>query len=755
MSRKSRSPRSSRDASSIPTASPFPGARVHLAARGASGAFDVDADPEGTALRRTATSEVDGTFTANVDGLGCAFDVSASASGFASAIVEDVALSGPPVEIRLGRGVTVTGTVRDLQENPVPGASITFRGLAGRGRLKTSAKADDAGRFAIGPLPPASTLTLGMAHRGDGPVVGEAHLFVEAEGFASQRVGIATSRIGDSAATESFDVHLARGGVVEGTVRAADGGAPVPGADVVVWTMEGMLGNRVEHGVLYRNPFGSRIVARGKTDDDGHYRIEHVPAPIGGIRILSSSSVRMNAARMRLGGVVAYRDGFAPSGDELGTPNSEGDTQTIDLVLRAAAVVTGRVVDQAGAPVAGARVFCTEARKNASGAGLPVGGLVPGEAGPLGGAVLSDDDGRFRHTSAPVSCAGAAAVSAYACGCDLGLANSPGQVVEVCAGSEVVLKDLVIERPSTLPIEGEVRDETGGPVAGARIDWGGSNKMNGGRSGAKPPLPVCSDHHGRFRILVPPAGGETDSRSPLARVMPKVDRVLTVSVRGRVTQVVEAPASGMRLVVTLRTASAIQGLAVRPDGTPTGGAEVRALPATLAGADSKALWTATPLATTHSDASGKFVIDGPEEAVVLVAFVLGEGMPLATAGPVTAPATDVRVTLPPIRSSQGLALRVRVVDAATGKLWLASMSGEATRSAAEGIAKFSGRAEARVDGPGLLTFGGMAPDTYDLRVESPGFTPWRLKGFVVDAQSTAQPLEARLGQKADPPSDGK
>jgi protocatechuate 3,4-dioxygenase beta subunit len=216
----------------------------------------------------------DGGFVAEVDGLGCSFDLSASATGFAPAILEDVALSGPDVEIRLGSGFVVNGFVRDLDERPIAGAHVQFRGLAGRGRIRIGVSTDEAGRFSLAAIPEASSLTLGMARHGTGPATGEAHLFVQADGYAPQRAGVA---IPEGPGAQDLVIHLAKGGVIEGTVRAADGGAPIAGAEVVVWTMEGFHGTRAAHGAIYRNPFGSRVVARGRTDDAGRYRIEHVP----------------------------------------------------------------------------------------------------------------------------------------------------------------------------------------------------------------------------------------------------------------------------------------------------------------------------------------------------------------------------------------------------------------------------------------------------------------------------------------------
>lgn len=712
-----------------PDGAPVGGARVHVAGRGGAGGFDADAATDQSGPRRVVTTEADGTFLAPVDGLGCTFDVIASAAGFAPTILEEVALSGPPLEIRLGRGMAVTGTVRDFDERPIGGARITFRGLAGRGRFRIASVTDAAGKFSLTALPDPATLTLGTAMRGNGFSMGESHLLVEAEGLASQRVGALDSPFGDGKAPPPFDIRLARGGVVEGVVRDVATGAPVADAEVVVWTIEGMQGTRVDRGLVYRNPFGSRIVLRAKTDAAGRYRIERVPAAVGGIRLMSSAMNKLANGRMRLGGVVAHREGFAPSGGELGSPNEDGEVQTIALALKASAVITGRVVDETGTPIEGARVFCLDDAPGPTGFRQGGGGLVPGEAGTLGGSVLSDSDGRFRHPSVPAPKSGTGTANVYACGCDFGLGNSGGAKVEVRAGANASVPDLVLKRGMLRIVEGDVRDQAGLPIAGAIIC--ASRDPSASMTGVRQAAPVYSDRRGRFRYEVPVP---TDPAAPPPAVF--------VTARGRIAETVGLPAPGERLIVVLLGGARIAGVAARPDGAPAGGAEIRAVDASLARADNLTLMRAPTIASARCDVTGAFRLEGlPANPVLLVGSSPGEGPLVGTAGPLVAPARDVSVTLPAPPKPQGAVVRVRVLDGATGKPWTAALEGTMTMESANGGPPAI--ASGTVESPGRLHFR-VAAGVWDLRIDSPGLAPWTRKGLVVE-EPGGDPIEVRLG----------
>jgi RNA polymerase sigma-70 factor (ECF subfamily) len=150
-------------------------------------------------------------------------------------------------------------------------------------------------------------------------------------------------------------LQLARGFDVVGTVVDGDGG-PMPDADIVLSTM---------------NPDSARYVAH--SDARGAFRIRSVDG---------------------LAWVSARAPGYAPSPMPTIT-GAEGATVPVELVLDVlGGEVRGRVLDPAGAPVAGATVYVGTPQKRRGSAWAP---------GPL--RSTTDGDGRFRERRvAPGAC---------------------------------------------------------------------------------------------------------------------------------------------------------------------------------------------------------------------------------------------------------------------------------------------------------------------------------------------------------------
>ena len=221
-----------------------------------------------------------------------------------------------PLEVILEHGTRVFGTVRDPRGRAVEGARVTARvskvlphGLDVDREVATTA---EDGSFVIDALEP-------------GPLA----LEVRATGFAPwRRTDLSTAveglgRGGTGAPPEvgPVEVELDRGLVLEGRVRDPRG-APADGARVAVQM------DRPEHGLRYLG--AERRVTR--TDADGWYRLEGLAPGIG----------RLSAKK---------------GSDRVEQPVEISDrSRRFDLVLESVPGVAGRVVDDAGRPVSGARV---------------------------------------------------------------------------------------------------------------------------------------------------------------------------------------------------------------------------------------------------------------------------------------------------------------------------------------------------------------------------------------------------------------
>lgn len=412
---------------------------------------------------RFATSEADGTFAVRRPSGAAAFDLRATAVGYAATVEAGVREEETPIRLTLTRGRTVRGVVRAAAGAPIPGARIAAA-AAIRGVLVESAtRTDGEGRYEIAGLPPA---TPGVFVR----------LSVDADGFAPQVRGMGLAPLAD---VEDF--VMVRGAVLTGVVRAESDGRPLAGAEVVWWTMQAPLGNSTFAGRTVLRPLGSRVVARTVADADGRYRFEHVPAEAAGARF----DVPFRAGAKRLGGVGAFAVGYAAGGAAVDLPLEDGATVEADVELPAAGTVVGRVVDGLGRPLAGARVYVGDLPLLFQGTR----GCVPDEEGPLGGAVRTDDDGFFEHAAAAVPRAPETVARLLVNGEDHGLLPHLRVETTVIAGGRTDVGTLVLGPTSLALVRGVVVDEAGTPVAGAAVNGGT------GRS-------ASTDGEGRFEVAV-------------------------------------------------------------------------------------------------------------------------------------------------------------------------------------------------------------------------------------------------------------
>ncbi len=208
--------------------SPVGNARVEAAAAGS--------DRFGGEL--SATTGPDGGFI--LEGVAAGrYTLRAEAGGMRSAVINDVIVtpgaSPPPVELRLGGGVTLSGTISGVKETELP--QFTVRALVtGSGGFPITAPVDAAGHFEIKGMPPGS-VTL-----------------VAGSGFFGGRSITKTVTIPSGVASFETTIEFPHGNRVEGEVTR--GGAPVDGASVI-----------------FRNA-ATRATTTATADASGHYAAE-------------------------------------------------------------------------------------------------------------------------------------------------------------------------------------------------------------------------------------------------------------------------------------------------------------------------------------------------------------------------------------------------------------------------------------------------------------------------------------------------
>ncbi|MYT39527.1 MFS transporter [Streptomyces sp. SID8356] len=258
-------------------------------------------EPQETVGETASESEVPAAAEAQVPAaVGAAALVSEGAAGVTS-VATDTVSSEAVASYGSGRGTPVHGIVRGAEGVPVARAAVTLISLDGR-QLGRSVARNDGG--------------YGL----DAPGSGSYVLIASADGFQPQ-----ASTVVVGAEPLAFDILLSGTSGLAGTVRAAESGAPVEGAMVIVTDVRG------------------DVLATGTSGGAGEFAFgELVPGSV---------TVAVNAA------------GFRP----LALPveiGGQGVTR-VEAALRAGALVRGTV--RAGAalsPLADARVTLIDAAGN-------------------------------------------------------------------------------------------------------------------------------------------------------------------------------------------------------------------------------------------------------------------------------------------------------------------------------------------------------------------------------------------------------
>ncbi|HEX7181544.1 MAG TPA: carboxypeptidase regulatory-like domain-containing protein [Thermoanaerobaculia bacterium] len=288
-----------------PEGRPIPGAEVRATAIGRESA------PEEPPIR--ATTGDDGGFRLGGLREGEPVDLRAEHPDYAPAEIAGVeAAPDPPVVMVLTPGSWLSGQVVDEEGEGIAGAVLAAwvspapgSGARGIDGLQVAAAAD--GRFEIRGLPPGA-----LRLRASAP----GHQDTEVSGLELQPLE----------PLDGVQLVLPPSAALEGTVRNAQG-APVPRARIAV-----------RPATADRPEDGARAVEDRQVDAEGRFRVDGL-AP-GAVLVLADHD--------------RYRQVERPLDLRPGV-------NRIDLVLEPGLAVAGRVVDEAGDPVAGAQVRLAEA----------------------------------------------------------------------------------------------------------------------------------------------------------------------------------------------------------------------------------------------------------------------------------------------------------------------------------------------------------------------------------------------------------
>jgi protocatechuate 3,4-dioxygenase beta subunit len=567
-------------------------------------------------------------------------------------------------DVRLPKAAPLAGRVVDDRGLPVVGASVTL--WAGRGRGFVDL-------LPVAPLPQVATTKADGSFRFEAASEEGNQLRVEAAGFAS------VGRGGVRSGALTRPIRLALGQVVRGTVTLPDRRTPAKGALV---HFEGRTTTRPvearadgafvldsvprEAGSLVAEA-GERGRAVAPVAAGASEPVALVLAPAATLsgRVVEAESGRPLAgvrllARGRQGGSFVARSGadgrYAVRGlspqrytltadDERFVSWSRlltlvaGQPESQDVALVRGAALSGRVVDEQGAPIEGARLRLTRSGENVFQAFVR---SLQGE-----GVARSGRDGAFKATR---------------------LAPGERQRLDVqhddfeertIAGVSLapggVRSGLTIVMRRGLSIRGTVKDENGRPLAGAEVTLSRARTLRAGRGGAQLSLVGPGSEVRResgpegsfeFRGLSPGSYSVAARRPGFARA--SVDPVGVSETR---------PAEPLELV--LRPGASITGYVRDRSGNGSPGWSLAARPA---GGGGPAFGPGSIRTEEPTGADGLFVLEG---------LTSGEAYDLQAMGPaglgprragVAAPADGVELTV----AGTGQ-LRGRVLEAESGR----------------------------------------------------------------------------------------
>jgi protocatechuate 3,4-dioxygenase beta subunit len=611
-------------------------------------------EDEDLTLYAEATTGADGSFTIG-NAPASAGRVTARAKGYSPVTQTAFRERATAARLTLRGGGIVTGSVLDPAGKPAEGAIV----LAGALAVKT----DASGAFRIEGVPAGA------------PAV---------EAFSKDLAARSDSVRVKKGETVEVALRLGRSASVTGTVVDEKTRRPIPGARIAVTT----------GGFVMR---GSAPGRRARTDAKGKFRLAGLRP-----RAYSIRAGKADYLPVTMPGIVA---GVSSPG-------------TIAIALQKSASIAGRVTDEAGAPVPGARV------EIARDSGLRA-ILRGGAAAVLGrGGATTGPDGAFRLRGlAPQRNATLQAAKA-------GFVPAKRYGVTVKSGESVKDVALVVKRG--LEARGRVVDSAGQPVAGAEIRL--ARPESGGGGGAR----VMIQMAGMSREK-PDASSGTDGGFRVAGLEPG-EYALSVSregYAGKTVPSVTVKAEGVSEwpPVVLTAGVAIGGFVRNGRGEPVVGAEVFSF-----GEGSGPRQAST-------DPEGRFRLEGlsPERGVMLNVRADGYAPLQRTVSP---PADDLSLVL----TTSGT-IRGRVEDAGSNRPitdFTASVR-EPRGGGMGGMRVVLGggqpdRSFQSADGTFELT--DVAPGKWSVSASSPGYRPAEVTGVEVAEGETKEGVVLQLKKGA-------
>jgi protocatechuate 3,4-dioxygenase beta subunit len=409
-----------------------------------------------------------------------------------------------------------------------------------------------------------------------------------------------------------------------------------------------------------------------------------------------------------------------------------GEAQKVDLPLTLGATISGRVVDESGAPIAGAR-----GRLSIGGEGELVAFLRQERRGADRSGFRSGADGSFKATRLAPGDNQRLNVTHP----EYEAKTVPG--ISLAAGATRSGVVVVLQRG--LSLAGVVKDQDGKPVPGAEVNLNQERTFQAGRGGIQARFSVGGGPESRPRATSGPDGRfefRGLSAGDYGVSARKAGYSDAVAAQVKVAYGVEP------VELVLEPGAAISGMVVDPSGQPAEGyfVQVRTRGETMGGPP-----RGGPREPTGPD--GFFHIDGLTAGNPYELIVLGPDGPGPRKEGVTAPADGIELVVPGRGRISG-----RVVDAQSGgpvSDFEISVNPDRSGRGGGGMVvrmvgpgggrrRGSGQNEQIHSDDGSFVLEDIGPGTWEVNVEAKGYQAARVGGISVEGGRTKDGVEVRM-----------